>query len=159
MFLDPKFWLAVSFFIFLFLAIRYVMPKIMGLLNFKTKQIAEEIDQAKHLKQRAEQLLLEAKSYHQESLLYCQNLVIDAKQEAEKFLMNSKNNLATEISRKTTLAKEQIKQEEERMIREIKFDIISAATKAIEEKSYNLSNQSALEINQLATANINKMIN
>ena len=158
MFLDPRFWLAISFFIFLALMIKYIMPKIINALDNKSKHIADEIEQARQMKERAEQLLLEAKKHHQESLLYCQKLLTDTKNAAEKLLADSRNDLEQELIRRTNLAKERIKQKEEKTIIDIKIAIILAVIKIIEEKSHNLPNQSSSKIAEIATIDISKMI-
>ena len=87
---DSKFWLAISFFIFVALIIKYALPKILAALDNKSKQIANDIEQAKQMRQKAEQLLLEAKKHHEESLLYCQKLISNAQKEADKLLLDSK---------------------------------------------------------------------
>jgi F-type H+-transporting ATPase subunit b len=158
MFLDPRFWLTISFSIFTILLIKYVLPKILVALDNKSKQIADSIEQAKQMKEKAEQLLLEAKKYHEESLVYCQKLIHDAKEEADKLLSDSKKELAGELLKKTNLAKERIKQEEEKTVREIKSNIIASAIKIITNKSNNLSVESSSAIAKKAAADISKMI-
>lgn len=158
MFLDPRFWLTISFTIFSVLIIKYVLPKILAALDSKSKQIADEIEKAKQMREKAEQLLLEAKKHHEESLLFCQKLLRDTQIEAEKLLTDSKNELAAELLKKTNLAQERIKQEEEKTIREIKSNIINAAIKTIEAKSHNLSAESSSSIAQKAAIDISKMV-
>ena len=47
MFLDPRFWLAISFFIFLALMIKYIMPKIINALeNLRPMKGPENISKA-----------------------------------------------------------------------------------------------------------------
>jgi len=158
MFLDPRFWLTISFLIFTILLIKYVLPKILAALDNKSRQIADSIEQAKRMKEQAEQLLLAAKKYHEESLAYCQKLISDAKAEADKLLSDSKKELEEELLTKTNLAKERIKQEEEKTVREIKSNIIAAAIKIITDKSDNLSVESSSAIAKKAAADISKMI-
>jgi len=158
MFLDPRFWLAISFCIFLALVFKYIIPKIINVLDNKSKHITNEIEQARQMKEKAEQLLLEAQKYHQESMLYCQKLILDTKNATEKLLADSRNDLELELIRRTNLAKDRIKQEEEKTIRDIKSSIILAAIKIIEEKSNNLPSQSSSAIARIATIDISKMI-
>ena len=158
MFSDPRFWLAISFCIFLALLIKYVFPKIAAALDSKTKQIADQISAAKQMRESAEQLLLEAKKHHDESLQYCHKLIENAKDEAEKLLADSQRALEEELSKKTNLAKEKIKLEEEKAIREIKTEIIRSAITAIENKATNLSGNSTSEISKKAISNISAML-
>ena len=159
MFLDPRFWLSVSFLIFVALVIKYLLPKIIAALDNKSKQIADEIEQAIKMKIEAEQLLLKTKKYHEESVVYCQKLINEARQEAEKLLIDSNRELAEELLKKTNLAKDRILQEQERSIRDVKSQIISAAIKIIEERSVSLPNQTSLEIVKRAVTDISKMVN
>ncbi len=158
MFLDPRFWLTISFLIFVALIAKYVLPIILAALDNKSKQIADKIKQAKQMMQKAEQLLIEAKKYHQESLSYCQKLISDTTEEAEKLLADSKKDLEAELLKKTNLAKERIKQEEDKTVREIKSNIIAAAIKTIENRSNNLSTESSSAIAKRAATDISKMV-
>jgi F-type H+-transporting ATPase subunit b len=155
---DSKFWLAISFFIFVALIIKYALPKILAALDNKSKQIANDIEQAKQMRQKAEQLLLEAKKHHEESLLYCQKLISNAQKEADKLLLDSKKELEAELLKKTNLAKDRIQQEEEKTVREIKSNIIAAAIKIIADKSNNISAESSSALAKRAATDISKMI-
>lgn len=157
-FSDPRFWLTISFGIFLTLMLKYVMPKIIAALDNKSKQIANQINEARQMKEKAEQLLLAAKKHHEESLLFCQKLIEDAKAEAAKLLADSQKSLTEELGKKTNLAKERISLEEEKTIREIKSGIISAAIKIIETKAANLSGNSAADLSKKAIDDISKMV-
>ncbi len=158
MFLDPRFWLTVSFTIFFVLVLKFILPKILKALDNKSKQITDDMEQAKKMREKAEELLLAAKKYHEESLTFCQKLLDDAKKEAEQLLIDSKNELAAELAKKTSLAQERIKQEEEKTIREMKTNIIAAAIKTIEAKSQTLSTESSSLIAQKAAIDISKMV-
>ncbi len=157
-FADPKFWLSISFLIFLALVIKFALPKIILALDGKSKQIADQITSAKQMKEKAEQLLLVAKKHHEESLTYCQKLIADAQAEAAKLLTDSQKSLEEELAKKTDLAKERIALEEEKTIREIKSGIISAAIKIIETKAANLSGNSAADLSKKAIIDISKMV-
>jgi F-type H+-transporting ATPase subunit b len=158
MFLDPKFWLTISFLIFTTLIIKYVLPKILNTLDNKSKQIANDIEQAKKMREEAEKLLIDTKNYHEDSLLYCQKLIEDAKKEADKLLSDSKKELEAELLKKTNLAQERIKQEEEKTIREIKSNIIASAIKTISNKASNLTIASSSIMTKKAAADISKTV-
>ena len=132
LFSDPKFWLSISFLIFLALMLKYLMPKITVDLDNKSKQIADQIADAKKMREQAEELLISAKKHNEDSINYCQKLIEDAKNEASKLLADSQNSLEEELAKKTALAKERIKAEEEKTIREIKSGIIEVVIKNIE---------------------------
>ncbi|OFW80703.1 MAG: hypothetical protein A2887_05785 [Alphaproteobacteria bacterium RIFCSPLOWO2_01_FULL_40_26] len=121
---DEKLWLAIAFFSFLALIIKYVWPLIAKALDNKSKQIAEEILQAKEMKQKAEQLLADAKKYHQESITFAEKLLKDAEIEAQKLIKETEHVLKEELKKKTNAAQDRIKTEQESAIRTIKSKII-----------------------------------
>jgi len=157
-FSDPRFWLAVSFFIFLTLVAKYLMPKIIESLDNKSQQILNQIKIAEQSRQKAEQLLLEAQKHHEESLIYCAKLIEDAKSEASELLTYSQKLLAEELDKKTNLTKERIATDEEKTMRDIKSEIINAAIKIIETKAANFNNNSATILSKKAITNISKII-
>lgn len=157
MFLDPRFWLAMSFFIFSFLMIKYVMPIITRAIDGKRKQITNEINQAKSLKEQAEKLLADAKKYNTESLIYSQKLIGEAKDLASNLLSESQKSIEAEIRKKMELAKERIALEETIAIREIKSHIISSAIRIFEEKAQKISDDSSITINKKAISDISKI--
>jgi F-type H+-transporting ATPase subunit b len=132
---NEKFWLAISFFAFLGLFIKFVIPKLTKSLDQKSKEIAEEILAAKELKEKATKLLAAAQKYHQESLSYADKLRADAEIEAQKFLSEAEKSINEELEKKTIAANNRIKFAEEKAIMEIKESIINAALSSIEDES------------------------
>ncbi|MFT5703869.1 MAG: F-type H+-transporting ATPase subunit b [Rickettsiales bacterium] len=157
-FSDPTFWLAVSFSIFTALILKYVLPKITAALDNKSKQIADDIAKAKNSKEQADQFLIDAKKHYEESTRHCQKLIEDAKNEGKKLFEDAEKSLEVEISKRTSLAKERITAEEEKIVREIKSGIISAAIKAIEIRAANISSDSAKDFSKKSINDISKMI-
>ncbi|MFT6332379.1 MAG: F-type H+-transporting ATPase subunit b [Lentimonas sp.] len=158
LFSDPKFWLSISFLLFIVLMIKYAAPLIIAMIDNKSKQIANDIEQAKKMKIESEKLLESAKKYHEESLSYCQDLIKNAHQEGEKLLEESHKSLESEINRKTHLAKERITSEKEKVIRDMKSKIIDTAIKIIENKATKISDKSSSDLSAKFIANISKTI-
>ena len=131
MFEDPKFWLAISFLIFISLLGKYVLPIIIKIIDYKTKKIADDVASAKEMKERAEKLLLEAQKQQSEAIIYSRQLIEDAKNEAVDFIINSKKMIEKELEIKMALAEQRIRQEEENVINEIKTRIIDSAIRSI----------------------------
>ncbi|MDA0902046.1 MAG: ATP synthase F0 subunit B [Proteobacteria bacterium] len=129
---DPKFWLAVSFLIFVALFAKYAWPFILKMIDGKKFQIIDSIEQAKQMKVKAEELLVKAEKYHHDSIAYSQKLIEDAKNEAQSLIKESQKLAQEELDRKINLSKQRIKQEEENAIREVKGKIIISAIQAIE---------------------------
>jgi len=124
--LNEKFWLAVSFFAFVVLIVKYVWPHIAKALDSNSKKIAEELIAAKELKERAEKLLINAEKFYNESVAFAQKLTQDAEAETKKLTEESRQALELEIKKRTETALSRVKLEEERMIREVKIQIINS---------------------------------
>ena len=107
MHLDPKFWLAISFFIFLGLMIKYALPAIIKMIDQGVKKVSNDIFQAIHAKEEAEKLLAEAEKYYQESLTLSKKLIADAEIEAANliasFLENGRSPIATAAEKESAL--------------------------------------------------------
>lgn len=142
---DPKFWLAISFCLFCFLFIKYVLPLLVRALDAKSKQIADELSEAKNLKNKAQKLLIEAERYHHESIAFSNKLIADSKNEVDKFMVASVKEISENLDRKMASIFERIKQEEERSIREVKSRIIASAIKIIENNLPNKVNKKSSE--------------
>ena len=131
--INEKFWLAIAFFSFVVLVIKYFGPAILKALDNKSKEIAEEILAAKEMKKKAEQFLVEAEKYYQESLQYSKNLLKEAEIESQKFISESQQMVEDEIDIRTTIALDRIQAEEAVAIREIKTRILASTIKTVAE--------------------------
>ncbi len=124
---NEKFWLAIAFISFVSLIIKYVKPLLIKALDNKSKQIAEEILEAKEIKEKALRLLERAEKSYEDSINFSQKIIKDAEIEAQKFAAESQKIIEQEINKKTAAALDRIKLEQDSAIREIKQKIISAA--------------------------------
>ena len=156
---DPRFWLAISFCIFLGLMIKYVWPIIIRMIDGKTKSIADEIDSALEIKNKAQALMLEAEKYQQETLNYAHKLIEDARAEANSIINSAKHVAEQEVAKKLAVAMQRINQEEEKIIREVKSRIINNAIKTIADKLPANSKKSSDFVIETAISDLNKIIN
>lgn len=124
---DEKFWLALAFLAFLTLLIKFVFPKLTKILDGKSKKIAEDILEAKKLREIAQKLLEEAKAFHKHSIEHSQKIITDAIEEAKKIENISKKSLEDQIQKISDLALERLKNEEALAIRQVKTNIINEA--------------------------------
>ena len=124
---DEKFWLAIAFFSFLGLLTKFVFPKITKALDSQSKKIAEDILEAKKLRETSQKLLEEAQVFHKHSIEYSQKIITDAIDEAKKIELNSKKSLEDQIKKISDIALERLKTEEEFAIRQVKTNIINEA--------------------------------
>ena len=133
LFHDPKFWLAIAFFTFVALVIKFARATISKSLEAKSKAIAEEILAAKEMKERAILLLAKAEKYAEESENYAAKLLQNAEDEAKKFAAEAAQMVESEIAKKTAASIERIKIEETSAIREIKNRIVNLAIENLSE--------------------------
>jgi F-type H+-transporting ATPase subunit b len=124
---DEKFWLTISFIFFAILAAKYVWPLIIKMIDNASKKITDDVESAKNLKIQAEELLLEAKKHHQETIEHCKKLASDAEDEVKKLIISSQANLEHEIKIKLDAAVTRIKNQEENIVRDLKTKIVEDA--------------------------------
>ena len=124
---NEKFWLAIAFFSFLGLLIKFVFPKIAKNLDAQSKKIAEDILEAKKLREGAQKLLEEAQVFHKHSIEHSKKIISDAIEEAKKIEINSKKSLEDQIKKISDISLERLKSEEESAIRQDKINIINEA--------------------------------
>jgi F-type H+-transporting ATPase subunit b len=158
---DPKFWLAVSFSIFVLLMIKFVMPLIIKALDGKVKQIADDIKQAEKMKAEAQKLLKDAQRYYEDSVKQSDLLIKDAQDESKKIIKDYKTAVESEIDKKISSASERIKAQEDRVVREIKTKIVESAVEAIQDNFTKIADDKSLDeatknsINQINSKLVN----
>jgi F-type H+-transporting ATPase subunit b len=121
---DEKFWLAISFFCFLAILYKFVYASLINSLNAKTKKIANDILDARKMRENAQRLLNEAQNFHKHSLEQSKKIINDAIIESKKIEEEYKKNLNEQIDKITKISLDRIKSEEEIAIREVKKNII-----------------------------------
>jgi len=121
---DEKFWLALAFLSFVALSFKFILPKIAKILDNKSKKIAEDILEAKKLREQAQKLLEEAQTFHKLSVEKSQQIINDAMIEAKNIENLAKKNLDEQIDKIKNTALERIKNEQEFAIRQVKTTII-----------------------------------
>lgn len=144
LFHDPKFWLAISFCIFLVLFVKYALPLILKSLDDKSLQISKDLREAEEMRKKAQNLLEEAQKYYDESVKYSQQLIHDANLESDKIMKDTKANFENEVKKKLEAAEERIKVNEERIIREIKTRIVKSAIDSIQSNVDRIADEKAM---------------
>ncbi len=133
--LNEKFLLAIAFFSFVALVIKYYGPKIANALDNKSKSIAQDIISAKEARKKAEELLVLVQEMQDKSIIDAKRLILEAESESKNLLQNAQDLINQEIARMTLLASERSKAEEEASKREIKTKILLSAIAQLQEKS------------------------
>ena len=142
---DPKFWLAISFIVFVILMIKYALPLILKGLDSKVIKITNLLKDAEDSKKKADQLLKDAEKYLEDSVKFGDQIVKDAAIESQKITEDYRVSVEKEIAKKLSVSEERIKSSEERIVREIKSKIVESAINAIANNIDDVADEKALD--------------
>ena len=109
MFINEAGWVAIGFFVFIFFAWRYGAKPISDILDQRGNQIKEKLQEAKNLRNEANDLLNKYKK-----------LRLDAEKEAIELINKAENTVKQMTLHAEKMAKETIQQKEEQVINKIK---------------------------------------
>ena len=152
---DPAFWVAVAFVIFAVFMLWKVSDKITGALDDRSAGIKKDLDDAAALREEAQALLASYQRKQRDALAEADDIVAQAKVEAERLAAEAEVALEAEIKRRTDMALEKITQAEAQVVQEVRNTAIDVAIKAAgslikenidEAKAANLINQSIGDI-------------
>ena len=152
---DPAFWVAVAFVIFAAFMLWKVSDKITGALDDRSVGIKKELDDAAALREEAQALLASYQRKQRDALAEADDIVAQAKVEAERLAAEAEVALEAEIKRRTDMALEKITQAEAQAVQQVRNTAIDVAIKAAgslikdnidEAKAANLINQSIGDI-------------
>lgn len=133
MFASAEFWVAVAFFIFWGVMFYYGVPgKLVELLDRRGKRIADELSEAKRLRQDAEALLKEFEQKRGAAEREAAEIVSLAREEAERLAREAQEKIADFVKRRTASAEAKIAQAETQATAEVRAAAVDAAVKASE---------------------------
>jgi F-type H+-transporting ATPase subunit b len=128
--LDPKFWVAVSFAIFAALAIKLAWGKVAAMLDGRGQRIAAELAEAARLRQEAEDMLRQAEAERQAALAEAAALIERAKAEAERVAANAAADALAQAARREKMAMDRIGAAEASAVAEVRSAAAEVATMA-----------------------------
>ncbi|MDW8444536.1 MAG: F0F1 ATP synthase subunit B [Acetobacteraceae bacterium] len=105
---DPKFWVAVSFFVFLAVAWKPLILRILRLLDARAERIRSEIAEAERLRAEAEALLRDAKARHEAAKAEAEAMLAHAREEAERVAKELAEATAAAMARRERMALDRI---------------------------------------------------
>ncbi|HEY4125392.1 MAG TPA: ATP F0F1 synthase subunit B [Rhizomicrobium sp.] len=130
---EPETWVGLGFVIIIgVLLYRRVPAFIGGRLDQRSAAIAQELDEAKRLRDEAEAVLAEYKRKAANAETEAQSILTEAKAEAERFAAEARANLTAQIERRGKQAQEKIAQAEAHAMAEIRALAADAAASAAE---------------------------
>jgi len=157
---NPEFWVAVALLIFIGVMVWY---KVHGLiadsLDMRARQIADQLDEARRLREEAQTLLASYERKQRNAAREAEDIISLAREEAERIAADNERKLASLMERRTRQARERIAQTEAQAMRQVRAtsaDIaIDVARRLIEQ---TLDEGKRLEMAGKAIADLQKNI-
>jgi F-type H+-transporting ATPase subunit b len=129
--MDSTFWATVGLFIFVGLLVYFGVPKMISRsLDERANRISNELDEARKLREEAQQLLAEYQRKRKEAEQEAQDIVAAAKREAEAISQEAKVRTADYVERRTQLAEQKIAQAERDAVNEVRARAVDIAVSA-----------------------------
>ncbi len=129
--LEPEFWVAVSFFLFLGVIVYFgVHLKLARALDARAASIAEDIEEAKHLREEAAKVLADYKRKQGDAAHEAQAIIKLASKEAEELAAETRRSMAEHFERRMKLAEDKIARAETEALREVRAAAADAAVAA-----------------------------
>jgi F-type H+-transporting ATPase subunit b len=130
---DHHFWVLVSMVILIVLVWKPASRSITSALDERAVRIRNELDEARRLREEAEQLLADYQRQEREAVTEAQAIVTHARQEAERIAAQAARDLEPSLARRQRLAEERIAQAEARASAEVRAAAVDAAIAAARE--------------------------
>lgn len=154
---SANFWILIAFITFAGVFGRKAWAAIKTLLDKRSEKIKAELDEAQRLREEAQVVLEEYRQKRAEAEREAQQMVEQAKIEAERHASDSKKSLADNMQRREQAAMQRIAQAENEALREVRETAAELAIKATadlikqnldDEKSDAIIERSIQELNE-----------
>lgn len=127
---DAEFWVLLSVAIFVAAVWKPGSRAILGALDQRAARIEGELDEARKLREEAEQLLADYRRQERAAVAEAQAIVAHAREEAERITAQAASDLELALARRQRLAEERIAQAEARALDEIRAVAVDTAIAA-----------------------------
>ena len=126
--LDPKFWVAISFVIFAFFAVRVGWPKLRDMLDARGARIAAELAEASRLRAEAEVMLRQAETDRQAAVSEAAAMIERARAEAKRVGEAAAAEAEASAARRERMAMDRIAAAEASAVAEVRNAAAEVAT-------------------------------
>jgi F-type H+-transporting ATPase subunit b len=130
LFADPEFWVAVSGLLFICVVFKPLRRSLVGGLDSRAERIRNELDEARRLRDEAEQLVAEYRKKERDAVAEAQAIVTHAQAEAERIAAQAARDLEQSLTRRQRLAEERIRQAEAKAVDEVRSVAVDVAVAA-----------------------------
>jgi len=127
LFADPEFWVLVAAVIFVAVVWKPARRVLIGSLDERAARIRAELDEARKLRDEAEQLLAEYQRKELDAAAEAAAIIAHAQEEAERIAAQSARDIEQALARRQRLAEERIAQAETKALEEIRAVAVDAA--------------------------------
>ena len=130
---DGEFWVLIAVVIFAAAVWKPMRRAIVGGLDGRAARIRAGLDEARKLREEAEQLLAQYQRQQREAAAQAAAIVAHAREEAERIAAQSATDLEAALARRQRLAEERIAQAEQKALAEIRAIAVDVAIGAARE--------------------------
>ena len=130
LFRDPEFWVLTGFLIFFLLLGRLGWRLLKGGLDTRAKQVGEQLEEARRLRQEAQALLDNYRAKQEQALKDAADIVAAAKEEAEIMRREGEETLKRSLAAREAQAKDRIAQAEQAAIQSVRARAVEIAVRA-----------------------------
>lgn len=128
-----EFWVAVSFVGFLAIMVYYKVPALIAkALDDRAAAIRKELDEARRLRDEAQNLLNDYQKKYRNAGLEAESIIEQARSEAEAYAKETRASLAESLDRRTRQAEEKIARAEAQAVDEVRAAAVDTALAAAE---------------------------
>ena len=129
--LDATFWATVALFLFLGLMVYLKVPGMLTKsLDERANRIRDELEEARRLREEAQQLLAEYQRKRTEAEKEAGDIVAAAGREAEALRQDAKEKADEYVARRTTMAEQKIAQAEREAVNAVRSSAVDIAVEA-----------------------------
>jgi F-type H+-transporting ATPase subunit b len=129
--MDATFWALVALVIFIGIAFYMKVPGMLGKsLDNRAERIRNELDEARRLREEAQQLLAEYQRKRKEAEKEAADILDAAKREASQLVSEAQKKSEDYVTRRTALAEQKIGQAERDAVQEVRASAVDIAVEA-----------------------------
>jgi F-type H+-transporting ATPase subunit b len=133
LFADPEFWVLLAVVAFAIVVWKPARRAVVGTLDERATRIRGELEEARKLRDEAEQLLTDYRQKEREAAADARAIIAHARDEAERIAAQSARDLQQSLERRQRLAEERIAQAEAKALDEIRAAAVDVAIAAARE--------------------------
>jgi F-type H+-transporting ATPase subunit b len=128
-----EFWVAIAFVVFLGVLAYYKVPGLIAkALDDRSATIRKELDEARRLRDEAQDLLNDYQKKHRNAGLEAETITRQAREEAEAYARETRAALAEALERRTRQAEDKIARAEAQAVDEVRAAAVDSALAAAE---------------------------